>query len=187
MWEGEFLFPWAESALPDGRALLRVKVRDLFNFVDHPEVTLDAAGGGLTVSLRLPGLLDELSVLRPLRGIGACVCGKRTAILVAALTEQVESEKAAQPANGLAVEETGLSRLTALSYAFCNSGKDLYPGIPEEKRRIPLKRFIQAFGDYARATMHYKYMGVWGGSPASGTQMRSALRQRHYKSEYPVH
>lgn len=164
--KSEAYFPQPRDILPNGRILLRAKMRDSFNFVDHPLVEIDGTG-------------ESVSMFRcdcPDYRANHALCVHCVALLLdiedethliqsAATTQEAESEPVdvgeERPKEDLQTNEE-LPCLMDFSYQFCNSSWDLYPRIREP--RIPLERYIQAFGDNARARSLYRMDGRWGGS-----------------------
>lgn len=150
--------PLPETVLPHGGILLQAKVTDSFHFVDHPTVELDPSGE--TVSRFHCDCPDWRLERRFCAHCAALVLAPEDSFLhMSASAEACELPVAA---DAPASEESPQPRLTDLSYAFCNSAWDLYPRVKEP--RIPLERYIQVFGDNARARSIYRIAGAWGGS-----------------------
>lgn len=159
----------AFRAMPDrfisGRRLLRGKVTDSFHFVDHPQVELNA---------------DEDSVVGfrcdcPDYRLQRCFCVHCAALVgeSARLADTCKTScENADPAEVPTVQTVSaeipaaksdcIPKLKDLSYSFCNSQSDLYPGT--SRYRIPKKRFTQVFGNVARAETFFSYHKSWGGS-----------------------
>lgn len=161
--KSEAYSPQHRRILPDGKIQLRAKVRDKFNFVDHPVVETDAAGKCVTefrcdcpdyrtnhefcvhCAALVLDFAEKMNLVYATIPEPEAVCD----------AEEEAVEKGSQP-----VEKAPC--LTDFSYKFCNSSWDLYPRIREP--RIPQERYIQAFGDIARARSIYRMAGLWGGS-----------------------
>lgn len=155
--------PLPDRFLADGRRLLRAKVTDHFNFVDHPQVDLDSSGTAVS------GYRCDCPDHRLSKNF--CV---HCAALVAHRA-QLCCEDAFGPAEAAPVlteSAPKATRLEDLSYRFCNSSQDLYPGV--SKPRIPLERYIQLFGNNARARSIYQRNTGWHGS-CSGFVSSSTL------------
>lgn len=148
--------------LPDGRFLLRARVHDSFNFVDHPQVELDVAREEVT------GFRCDCPDYRTNRSF----CTHCAALLLTQVQSIPTVQSAAgdwqtpvgndEPLPAAPAENTELPCLTDFSYRFCNSRWDLYPR--EKNPRIPLQSYIQVFGNNARARAIYNAAGGWGGS-----------------------
>ncbi len=150
--EGFLTMP--ETVLEDGSLCLRARVRDAFNFVDHPRLVLTADGSAVS------DFQCDCPAYRQTRGFCvhcAALLEGRTALPVMhsqAAPVQVLKEDAAVGAGEPCIRD--------FSYCFANSARDLYPGI--EEPRIPEERFFQVFGRNAQASAYYDCDGEWGGS-----------------------
>lgn len=142
--------------LPDGSRTLQARAVDSFHFVDHPSVTVSPEGDAI-LSFRCDcpqyrgnrefcphcaGLVMKFS-----DGTDLPPCKSTTASAAAALPAAVQAS---------------MPEILEFSYTFCNSSRDLYPGI--YRPEIPLKRFIQVFGDNPCARSLYQEYKPWGGS-----------------------
>lgn len=154
-----------EQAMPDGSLSVSAKFSDSFGFVDHPRLT--------AVQGKLADFRCDCTVFRQER---------RFCPHCMALAQQVFTEICTEPAQVIPEEtpeppetpETSAilpffraapplpPPVERISYAFCNSGRDLYPG--KINPRIPLVRYYQMFGKNARARMLYSRKTRWGGS-----------------------
>lgn len=151
-----------EKSQADGTLVVSAKFTDSFGFVDHPRLTVHSSG--------------ELSDFRcdcaPFRRTG-CLCMHCASLADAFFDEirtkeQVDNEQL-PPAE---MEPSFLSLFQKkepvppsaeqISYRFCNSRYDLYPG--KDAPRIPLSRYQQVFGKNARARALYQKHTSWGGS-----------------------
>lgn len=149
-----------QSVLPGGKILLRGKSIDSFHFVDHPRVVLADSGAAIL----------EFSCDCPAFRATRYFC-----MHCAALTMEIEEEEPQEKTDSLTENAVSNSQTDAepdpvqespvledFSYAFCNSARDLYPGV--RTPRIPLARYQQMFGHTVRAKTLYQMAGTWSGS-----------------------
>ena len=163
--QSKFYFPLPQNILPGGKILLRAKVCDSLNFVDHPKVELDTFDN--TVSGFSCDCPDYRANHRFCMHCAALVLelAETTGLMQSATAAQETADDSSDFTEGPPKEELTedeLPCLTDFSYTFCNSPWDLYPRVREP--RIPLERYIQAFGNNARARSIYQMAGLWGGS-----------------------
>ncbi len=155
-------------ALPDGRLLLHGKATDAFNFVDHPRIILNQAG---TAVLEYGCDCPQYRANRGFCAHCAALAGElklHTNSPVLDFVPPVQAEHTPEQEDKPSLEE--------FSYRFCNSARDLYPGVSAP--RIPLARYKQVFGDNLRARMLYKLAGLWGGSCFGMVATSTMLRQQ---------
>ena len=147
-----------EKAGEDGSLTVCAKLTDSFGFVDHPRLTVDRTG-----------LLTRFRCDCAAYHDTGCLC-RHCAALADAYFEEVCAAPSAQeelPQEPPVEEQPAQAPLTPppigqISYSFCNSRLDLYPG--KSSPRIPLIRYQQVFGKNARARMLYQSHPGWGGS-----------------------
>lgn len=149
-----------EKFRDDGMLVVSGKVSDSFGFVDHPRLIVHPTG--------------ELEEFRcdcfPYRDSG-CFC-RHCAALADAYFDEVCSADLLTVQEELPAEAPTVSLsaqapmspppVAQISYAFCNSRRDLYPG--KDNPRIPLARYYQMFGQNAYARRIYAGHTGWGGS-----------------------
>jgi len=149
--------------LSHGGQLLRAKIRDAFNFTDHPELELDASGRKL-VRFRCdcPDYRASESFCPHCKALLLAAAPELLCPDAVAVTEDPEELPTEEPAR----EEEELPDLSDIyslsdfSYLFCNCGAHLYPGV--RRPRIPLARYIQALGDSQKTRQLAK--AYWNGS-----------------------
>lgn len=137
--------------LDDGSFKLRGKAVDSFHFVDNPHVTISKGGDSiLSFGCNCPQYRSTREFCPHCAGLVLKFISRTAVTGSAADSGHIPAQAAAN------------TDITNFSYAFANSGRDLYPGI--YRPQIPLKRFIQVFGDNIRARTLYKEYQPWGGS-----------------------
>lgn len=147
-----------EESRADGVLVVSAKFSDSFGFVDHPRLTVHSTG-------KLEGFRCDCAEFRKTR----CLCGHCGA-LASTFFDEVCSAPAVQEAPPKEAPIVPLfppapvspPPVERISYAFCNSRQDLYPG--KVNPRIPLARYYQMFGNNALARQLYSYKRSWGGS-----------------------
>lgn len=160
-----------ESVLPDGKTmLLQGKVCDSFCFVDHPQVELDLPSATVT---RFQCDCPDYRMNRSFCAHCAALVLAMERKLDIKMVEQTPVEEPAQAP--VQVDAAPIPELKEFSYSFCNSSWDLYPGVKEP--RIPQARYIEVFGNNARAKMLYRTAGLWGGSCYGMVATATLLRQ----------
>jgi len=146
----------------DGNTVLRAKAVDSFNFVDHPQLVVNCTGKAiLGYSCDCVEYRREKSFCPHCAALAlAYGASKNTQKQVAA---DPQEEQPKQPIRPMMANEPGKEpELGCLSYAFCNSARDLYPGI--EHPEIPLERYYYVYGKTAQAKRFYEFYRTWGGS-----------------------
>lgn len=167
--------------LEGGGILLRAKVTDAFCFVDHPMVELDPSGAKITAySCDCPESRVEG---RFCAHCTALVIGQQKMKKASSAAQKEDAPKQEKPE--VQVQEAPENQnaegpeLMDLSYKFCNAAYDLYPF--EKNPNIPLERYIQVYGDNARARDLYESTtepgGGWGGSCFGFVSTTSLLYQ----------
>ena len=155
-------FPLPISVHQDGSLLLKAKIRDSFNFVDHPVVDVDATWGAVTWFLcDCPDYLKNRNFCAHCAAL-VLELADNTPATCSGVMSREEVDTMPDNLEETAPKSAELPYLEEFSYTFCNSRWDLYPGVREPE--IPLERFHQAFGRSARAMTLYRRHGKWGGS-----------------------
>lgn len=147
-----------EESRADGTLVVSAKFTDSFGFVDHPRLTVQPTGK-----------LEDFRCGCPEFRKTHSLCGHCGA-LASTFFEDVRTAPAVQeevPVETPIVPLFPKAPVTPppveqISYAFCNSRRDLYPG--KDNPRIPLARYYQMFGNNALARRLYSYRKSWGGS-----------------------
>lgn len=154
--------------LEGGGIQLCARITDSFCFVDHPRVELDASGEKIvSYSCDCPEWRTEH---RFCAHCAALVIGRQKFKVAHSAAQEAPSDTTEKPvAEGKETpknEDVKGPELMDLSYKFCNSAYDLYPF--EKNPIIPLERYIQVYGDNARARDLYESTTEpgegWGGS-----------------------
>lgn len=150
----ERFFALPKVQIPGDGVLLRAKVTDSFNFVDHPRVELDDTG--TRVRYYRCDCPDWRNHHR--------FCAHCAALIWEAEQHDIY-DNAEVPADGAPKQENRELELLDLSYFFSNSPEHLYPEVKApNKPEIQLDSFIQIFGDTARAAKFHAEHKAWGGS-----------------------
>jgi hypothetical protein len=139
------------TTLADGSCQLHGKAVDSFHFVDHPRVTLSKDGDSIL----------DFRCDCPQYRTARSFCPHCAALVLKTIAQTAITGSAAEAVEPPA-ESVNNADILDFSYAFSNSSRDLYPGV--YRPEIPLKRFIQVFGDNLRAKALYRAYKPWGGS-----------------------
>ncbi len=149
--------PLPEISLPEGRLQLQARVTDSFQFVDFPQLELDASG---TAVSRYRCSCPDYRLEQRFCIHCAALATHRARQLRSISSIQTAAEEPELP------ESAGISKTNAgvgdFSFHFANSAWDLYPGQPEPQ--ISQEIYYLVFGKNARAMMLYRNQGPWGGN-----------------------
>lgn len=158
-----------ETAQANNTVKIAAKVTDCFHFVDHPELTVDRSGREIIC------FSCDCKDYHNARGL--CAHCAALALSINAQSEQNADVLHAECAEGQPDLDYNDQfsvgpQLMQLSYSFCNSAADMYPG--ETAPIIPLERFQMMFGQTAQAMMLFIQNKDWGGS-CFGVSSTSAM------------
>lgn len=158
LYKAQGILELSSAPTAEGALLLKGKCVDSFNFVDRPWLLVDSEGMQL----------QDFGCDCPQWRLERSFCAHCAALVFGQQEHPVAdgsllaSEREDDGECIVSIKEQSGPGVMDLSYKFCNSSYDLYPF--ERSPRIPLERFIQVYGDNARARALFNNVRSWGGS-----------------------
>lgn len=152
----------------DGSTEITGKCVDSFQFVDHPKVTVSPSGDRLqhcSCDCR-QARAGELCVHCAALVLSCCETTDGPEEDEPAEERCTRAEDGAEPSLPVGAEapcaREGSQKIREVSYSFCNSLADMYPG--QTSHTIPLERYWLIFGHVAQAFMLFIHFQQWGGN-----------------------
>lgn len=153
-----------------GRTVLRAKYSDHFNFVDTARIVININGSGIDFAdCSCPAFTRETGLCCHCAALLLKLEETTPALAYTVVETDPEPKKEASVIPPESVEETAetaeeaeASGIQNYTFRFCNSSKDLYPGVSDPE--IPRERFEMIFGKKLSTRKLYDRYKKWNGS-----------------------